>query len=68
LEREFTTVTFHHVNVDQQSDLAQKYGVNGIPCIVITVDGKEKRRFVGVTGYQALSAELSKYCGSRGSS
>lgn len=63
LERDFTGVTFHHVDVDVQSELTRKYKVDGVPCMVITVDGKETERFKGVSSYADLSAALSKYSG-----
>ena len=63
LEKDFTTVTFHHVNIDEQRELTRKYNVESIPCMVITVDGKEMKRFVGVSSYRDLSAELSKHDG-----
>lgn len=61
LEQEFPGVVFKHINVDHERELAKKYKVDGIPCIVIVVDGKEKKRFLGVKSRETLAAELSKY-------
>jgi len=54
-------VRFRHVDVDQEPKLAQKYGVRSIPCMVIVVDGREKKRFVGLQTYEALAKALGKY-------
>lgn len=35
------------VNVDNNSELAKKYGVISIPCLVVFKDGKEINRSVG---------------------
>ncbi len=48
------------VDLDQQRDLANKYGVTNIPCFVMLVDGKEVDRVVGATSMQRLSSMLAK--------
>lgn len=45
------------VDVDNNPDIAMKYGVRSIPTIVILKDGKEVKRHVGVTT-QANLAKL----------
>jgi len=35
------------IDVDEHPDLAQKYGVRGIPCFVAVRNGKETARQVG---------------------
>ena len=35
------------IDVDEHPDLAQKYGVRGIPCFVVVKNGKETARQVG---------------------
>ncbi len=47
------------IEVDQDTALAQKYGVTNIPCFVLVVDGKERGRIIGATNYQRLSGLLS---------
>ncbi len=37
------------VDVDENADLAQRYGVSSIPCLVVFRDGREVRRIVGLT-------------------
>ena len=36
------------VNVDYESDLAEKYGISSIPCLIVFKGGKEAARSVGV--------------------
>ena len=38
------------INVDDARDLAIKYGVMSIPCLVVFKDGKEVKRSVGLIG------------------
>lgn len=42
------------INVDQNQELAMKYRVMSIPTLVIFKDGKEFKRFVGVTDKKEL--------------
>ena len=35
------------VNVDDNSSLAQKYGIMSIPCLILFKDGKEVKRSLG---------------------
>jgi thiol-disulfide isomerase/thioredoxin len=42
------------VNVDQERDLANRFGVQGIPCFVMIVDGREAGREVGRTSIGRL--------------
>ena len=40
--------TVYKVNVDNESDLAQNYGIMSIPCMIVFQDGKEVNRLVGL--------------------
>lgn len=42
------------VNVDRERDLVTKYGVDGIPCCVLVVDGQEVDRVVGAASVEQL--------------
>lgn len=48
------------VNVDDNSDLAEKYGVSGIPCLVLFKNGKEVNRVVGVQSVKKLEKLIGK--------
>ena len=48
------------VNVDDNGELAMKYGVAGIPCIVVFEEGKEVARSVGVQPAQKLERLIGK--------
>ena len=49
-----TGVELIKVNVDQNKDLAQQYGVRGIPCFIIINNGTEVNRAVGMQTLQQL--------------
>ena len=42
------------VNIDEQEELAEKYEVPTIPCIVVLKNGKEVKRAVGVQSLKKL--------------
>ena len=47
------------VNVDEEGETAQAYGVASIPTIVLLKDGKEVKRFVGLQQEQDLADAMS---------
>ncbi len=46
------------VNVDEQRDLAVKFGVQSIPTLVLVKDGKEADRVVGLQSADQLAAKF----------
>lgn len=61
LENKFgNKVTFRKVNVDEDRQMAAKYGVHSIPTLVIEVDGKIIKQFVGLTQVDAIEATLNE--------
>jgi len=36
------------VNVDEEGELAEKFGISSIPCLILFKDGKEANRSVGM--------------------
>lgn len=50
--------TVAKVDVDQEGALAEKFGVQSIPTLLIMKDGAEVNRFIGVTSKEDLSAAL----------
>lgn len=51
-------VKITRVNIDEEEELAEKYGVSGIPCLVVLKDGKEVNRAVGVQSLKKLEKLL----------
>ena len=43
------------INVDEHSDIAQKYGVRSIPTILYLENGEEKARSIGLTDVTKLT-------------
>jgi thioredoxin 1 len=61
VEKEFKDqVDFKIIDVDQNRDLARRYGIQAVPTLVIEKDGKVLKRFTGVTSADVLSSELRK--------
>ena len=48
------------VNIDEEEELAEKYGVSGIPCLVFLKDGEEVAREVGVIPAKKLEKIYEK--------
>ena len=42
------------VNIDEEEELAEKYDVSSIPCVVVLKDGEEVKREVGVVSLKKL--------------
>ena len=49
------------VNVDEQQELAAKFGIMSIPTLMIFKDGAEQERIVGYRSKEDLSALVEKY-------
>jgi thioredoxin 1 len=49
------------VNVDEERELAQQYGVMSIPTVIVFKDGKEVERKVGFVGKEGYQAMLDKH-------
>ncbi|MBR2708165.1 MAG: thioredoxin [Bacilli bacterium] len=45
---------FVSINIDNEDELAYKYGVSSIPCLVLFKDGKEIKRSVGLIPREKL--------------
>jgi len=48
------------VDVDQQPGLAQEFGVQSIPTLLVIKDGEEVKRFVGATKKPELAKALDE--------
>jgi len=49
------------VNVDENSQLAVRYGVRAIPTILLFKEGKVAEQMIGVQPKEALKAMIDKY-------
>lgn len=45
---------FVSINIDNEDELAYKYGVSSIPCLILFKDGKEIKRSVGLIPREKL--------------
>jgi thioredoxin 1 len=55
------TATVVKLNVDQSPSTPQRYGVRGIPTIILFKDGKEIDRVVGATSKETLTRLIDKH-------
>ncbi len=53
------TVDIRKIDVDQNMELAQKYGIQVVPTLIVEKDGKVVRMLEGVTSADALEAILT---------
>ncbi len=51
-------VTLEEINIDDEEELADKYGVSTIPCLVLERDGEEVAREIGVIPPKKLEKML----------
>ena len=42
------TIPVRKINVDEQSDIAQKYGIRNVPTVILLDNGQEVKRHIGV--------------------
>ena len=55
-----SSVKFTYINVDENQEIAQQYGVRNIPLVVVEKNGEEVERFVGVQSEQTYETALNK--------
>jgi len=51
-------VTVAKVNTDEETDLVMRFGIQGIPTVILFENGVEINRFVGVRPKEIYQAEL----------
>ena len=49
------------LNVDDNPSVSQRYGIKGIPTLILFKNGKEEERVVGATSESAISRMLDKH-------
>lgn len=56
-----TGVSINYIDVDQQQELAQKYGINSVPTILVENNGNVVYRSSGVMSKPQLTQVLSQF-------
>ena len=51
------------LNVDDNPSVSQRYGIKGIPTLILFKNGKEEERVVGATSEAAISRMIDKHIG-----
>ena len=51
-------VAFYHLDVDESPDASSKFGIRGVPTMIIFHDGQEIDRMVGFRDRNALQTQL----------
>src|ERR1051326_609048 len=49
------------LNVDDNPSISQRYGIKGIPTLILFKNGREEERVVGATSEAAISRMLDKH-------
>jgi thioredoxin 1 len=49
------------VNVDDNTSTAQRYGIKGIPTLILFSEGKEVERVVGATSKESIARMIEKH-------
>jgi len=59
ISSEYTTkLEFSKLNMDEAQEIAAKFDVRGIPCMIIFKDGKELDRVIGAFGEPQLRGKI----------
>jgi len=56
-----TGISINYIDVDQQQDTAQKYGISSVPTIIVENDGNVVYRNSGVMSKPQLTQVLSQF-------
>ncbi len=57
------SATVVKLNVDENPSISQRYGIKGIPTLILFKDGREEERVVGATSKEAISRMIDKHIG-----
>jgi thioredoxin 1 len=49
------------LNVDDNPSFTQRYGIRGIPTIILFKDGEERERLIGVVSKEEISQKIDKH-------
>jgi thioredoxin 1 len=51
----------YKMNVDENMDVPQQYGIRGIPTLIVFKGGQEQERIVGAVTREAIAKVVDKY-------
>ena len=54
-------VKFAKVNVEQSKEIAKKYSISGIPCLLVFKDGNPVERMVGLMPKSTIISNIEKH-------
>jgi len=57
------SATVVKLNVDDNPSVSQRFGIKGIPTLILFKNGREEERVVGATSEQAIARMLDKHVG-----
>jgi thioredoxin 1 len=60
-EKYSSTAHVVKLNVDDNPATSQRYGIKGIPTLILFKNGKEEERVVGATSKEAISRMIDKH-------
>lgn len=60
-EKYSTSARVVKLNVDENPSVSQRYGIKGIPTLILFKGGKEEERVVGATSKEAISRMIDKH-------
>jgi thioredoxin 1 len=60
------TASVVKLNVDDNPSTAQRYGIKGIPTLILFREGKEVERVVGATSKESISRMVEKCVSAKG--
>lgn len=52
---------FYKMNVDENANVPQRYGIRGIPTLILFKGGQEQERIVGAVSREAIAKVVAKY-------
>lgn len=51
----------YKMNVDDNQDVPQRFGIRGIPTLIVFKNGQEQERIVGAVSREAIAKVVEKY-------
>ncbi len=61
LAEKMKNIEFAKINVDDNQELAQKFNVSSIPCLIIFKEGKPVDRIIGAQQQDAIEKKIKEY-------